>query len=92
MKTAVRICIDEILPFDALWPYVHTFYGLEMNTRMRLSTEVLGGAWDALISRRAAVGGGAADEPSELPGIVARPISTLRYVFAVIPVSTSGTV
>ena len=63
-ETEVRICIDEILPFEALWPYVHTFYGLEMNTRLRLSTEVLGGTWDALISRRADLvdGAGETDE------------------------------
>jgi len=84
-ETEVRICIDEILPFDALWPYVHTFYGLEMNTRLRLSTEVLGGTWDALISRRADLVVGAVGEPPELPNIVARPIGTLRHVFAVAP-------
>ena len=52
-ETEVRICVDEILPFDAMWPFVHRFYALEMDTRLRLSTEVLGGTWDALISRRA---------------------------------------
>ncbi|AKM04932.1 MULTISPECIES: LysR family transcriptional regulator [Burkholderia cepacia complex] len=84
-ETEVRICIDEILPFEALWPYVHTFYGLDMNTRLRLSTEVLGGTWDALISRRADLVVGAAGEPPELPDIVARPIGTLRHVFVVAP-------
>lgn len=84
-ETEVRVCIDEILPFDALWPYVHRFYALGMDTRLRLSTEVLGGAWDALISRRADLVVGAAGEPPELPGIVARPIGSLKHVFAVAP-------
>ncbi|TGN95190.1 MULTISPECIES: LysR family transcriptional regulator [unclassified Burkholderia] len=84
-ETEVRICVDEILPFEAMWPYVHTFYGLEMDTRLRLSTEVLGGTWDALISRRADLVVGATGEPPELPDIVARPIGTLRHVFAVAP-------
>ncbi|RQS08369.1 LysR family transcriptional regulator [Burkholderia sp. Bp8998] len=84
-ETEVRICIDEILPFDALWPYVHAFDGLGMDTRLRLSTEVLGGTWDALVSRRADLVVGAAGEPPELPGIVARPIGTLTHVFAVAP-------
>ncbi|RQR27398.1 LysR family transcriptional regulator [Burkholderia sp. Bp9142] len=84
-ETEVRICVDEILPFDALWPYVHAFYGLEMDTRLRLSTEVLGGTWDALVSRRADLVVGAAGEPPELPGLVARPIGMLRHVFAVAP-------
>ncbi len=56
-----------------------------MDTRLRLSTEVLGGAWDALISRRADLVVGAAGEPPELPGIVARPIGSLKHVFAVAP-------
>ncbi|CAG9246689.1 LysR family transcriptional regulator [Burkholderia diffusa] len=84
-ETEVRICVDEILPFEAMWPYVHAFYDLEMDTRLRLSTEVLGGTWDALISRRADLVVGASGEPPELPDIVTRPIGTLRHVFAVAP-------
>ncbi|MEK7888272.1 LysR family transcriptional regulator [Burkholderia contaminans] len=84
-ETEVRICIAEILPLDTMWPYVHAFYDLEMDTRLRLSTEVLGGTWDALVSRRADLVVGAAGEPPELPDIVAHPIGTLRHVFAVAP-------
>lgn len=84
-ETEVRVCIAEILPFDMMWPYVHAFYALEMDTRLRFSTEVLGGTWDALISRRADLIVGAAGEPPELPDIVAQPIGTLRHVFAVAP-------
>lgn len=84
-ETELRICIDEIMPFDALWPYVHAFYGLDMDTRLRLSTEVLGGTWDALIARRADLVVGAAGEPPRLPDIEARPLGSLRHVFAVAP-------
>ncbi|MEK2607354.1 LysR family transcriptional regulator [Burkholderia arboris] len=84
-ETEVRVCIDEILPFAAMWPYVHRFYALGMDTRLRLSTEVLGGAWDALISRRADLVVGAAGEPPELPDIIARPIGSLKHVFAIAP-------
>ncbi|WP_431822970.1 LysR family transcriptional regulator [Burkholderia sp. F1] len=84
-ETELRICVDEILPFEALWPHVHAFYALDMDTRLRLSTEVLGGTWDALISRRADLVVGAAGEPPVLPNIIARPIGTLKHVFAVAP-------
>ncbi|GLU33545.1 LysR family transcriptional regulator [Trinickia caryophylli] len=84
-ETELRLCIDEILPFDALWPHVHAFYDLEMDTRLRLSTEVLGGSWDALLTRRADLVVGAAGDPPQLPHIVARPVGTLRHVFAVSP-------
>lgn len=84
-ESELRLCIDEILPFGALWPYVHTFYDLAMDTRLRLSTEVLGGTWDALVTRRADLVVGATGEPPPLPHIVARPVGTLRHVFAVAP-------
>lgn len=84
-EAELRICIDEILPFSALWPHVHAFYGTNMDTRLRLSTEVLGGSWDALITRRADVVVGAAGEPPQLPNIVTRAIGEMRHVFAVAP-------
>lgn len=84
-ETELRICIDEILPFSALWPHVHAFYGMNMDTRLRLSTEVLGGSWDALITRRADLVVGAAGEPPHLPNVIARRIGEVRHVFAVAP-------
>ncbi|RQS62563.1 LysR family transcriptional regulator [Burkholderia sp. Bp8963] len=84
-ETEVHVCVDEVLPFARFWPYVREFDALEMDTRLRLSTEVLGGTWDALISRRADLVIGATGEPPALTDIVARPIGTLRYVFAVAP-------
>ncbi|AXF25886.1 LysR family transcriptional regulator [Burkholderia pyrrocinia] len=84
-ETELRVCIDEILPLARFWPYVHEFDELEMDTRLRLSTEALGGTWDALVSRRADLVVGATGEPPALTDIVARPIGTMRYVFAVAP-------
>jgi DNA-binding transcriptional LysR family regulator len=52
---------------------------------LRLSTEVLGGSWDALITRRADLVVGAAGEPPQLPNVVTRPIGEIRHVFAVAP-------
>ncbi|CAN7597172.1 LysR family transcriptional regulator [Caballeronia sp. LjRoot31] len=84
-EAELRICIDEILPLDAFWPYVHAFYDLKMDTRLRLSREVLGGTWDALVTRRADLVVGAAGEPPHLPHLVARPVGSLRHVFVVAP-------
>ncbi|MEA3083675.1 MAG: hypothetical protein QOC89_1372 [Paraburkholderia sp.] len=84
-EAELRICLDEILPFEAMWPYVHDFYGLDMDTHLRFSREVLGGTWDALITRRADLVIGAAGEPPQLPHLVARPIGSLRHIFAVAP-------
>lgn len=84
-EAELRIGIDEILPFPALWPHVHAFYDLNMDTLLRLSTEVLGGTWDALLTRRADLVVGAAGDPPDIPHLVARPIGTMRHVFAVAP-------
>lgn len=84
-EAELRICVDEILPFSALWPHVHAFYGTNMDTRLRLSTEVLGGSWDALITRRADLIVGAAGEPPQLPNVLTRPIGEIQHVFAVAP-------
>jgi len=84
-EAELRICIDEVLPFHALWPHVHAFYALNMNTHLRLSTEVLGGTWDALITRRADLVVGAAGDPPDIPHLVTRPIGTMRHIFAVAP-------
>ncbi|SDH00579.1 LysR family transcriptional regulator [Paraburkholderia phenazinium] len=84
-EAELRICVDEILPLDALWHYVHAFYDLKMETRLRITREVLGGTWDALITRRADLVVGAAGEPPQLPHLVARPVGSLRHVFVVAP-------
>jgi DNA-binding transcriptional LysR family regulator len=84
-EAELRICMDEIMPFSALWPYVHAFYEMNMDTRLRVSTEVLGGSWDALITRRADLIVGAAGEPPQLSNIVTRVIGEMPHLFAVAP-------
>jgi DNA-binding transcriptional LysR family regulator len=84
-EAELRICIDEILPFDAIWPHVRAFYEVNMDTRLHLSREVLGGTWDALVTRRADLVIGAAGDPPNLPNLVARSIGSMRHIFAVAP-------
>ncbi|KAB0686108.1 LysR family transcriptional regulator [Burkholderia territorii] len=84
-ETELCLCVDEIVPLARFWPFVREFDTLQMDTRLRLSTDVLGGTWDALVSRRADLVVGATGEPPALTDIVAHPIGTLRYVFAVAP-------
>jgi DNA-binding transcriptional LysR family regulator len=84
-ESELRLCFDEILPFESLWPHVNGFCDLEMPTQLRLSTEVLGGVWDALISRRVDLAVGTVGEPPLDTNIVARPIGTLHHVFVLAP-------
>lgn len=84
-EAEVRIGVDEIIPFDMLWNHVADFYDLGLDTRVQLSREVLGGTWDALITRRADLVVGASGEPPDVANIVAKPIGSLRHVFVVHP-------
>jgi DNA-binding transcriptional LysR family regulator len=84
-ESELRIGVDEIIPFDMLWNHVNDFYELKMETKLYLSREVLGGTWDALVTRRADLVVGAAGEPPDIAHIVAKPIGSLRHVFVVHP-------
>lgn len=84
-EAELRVAVDEIIPFDLLWDHVSGFYGLHMDTKLFLSKEVLGGSWDALITRRADLVVGAAGDPPHIPNLMARPIGSLRHVFVVEP-------
>jgi DNA-binding transcriptional LysR family regulator len=66
MGGELRLCVDEILPLASLWPHVRAFYAL-VTTRLRFSTEVLGGVWDALVSGRADIAIGAAEAATREP-------------------------
>ena len=84
-ESELHIAIDGIVPFDLLWDHIDTFYKLKLDTRLHLSKEVLGGSWDALLTRRADLVVGAAGDPPTIPNLVAKPIGSLRHVFVVAP-------
>lgn len=84
-ESELRLCFDEIFQLGSMWPYVKGFYELEIPTQLRISTEVLGGVWDALISRRVDLAIGTVGEPPLDSNIVARPIGILHHVFLMAP-------
>jgi len=84
-ESDVYVAVDEIIPFALLWDHVDEFYGLKLDTRLHLSKEVLGGSWDALLTRRADLIVGAAGDPPAIPNLIAKPIGSLRHVFVVAP-------
>jgi DNA-binding transcriptional LysR family regulator len=84
-ESDLHVAIDEIIPFDLLWDHVGAFYKLKLETRLHLSKEVLGGSWDALLTRRADLVVGAAGDPPPIPNLIAKPIGSLRHVFVVAP-------
>jgi hypothetical protein len=58
---------------------------MNMETRLRLSQEVLGGTGDAFITQRATLVVGAAGVQPNLPNFFTGPIGSMRHIFAVAP-------
>lgn len=81
----LRIAVEAVLDLNALWPLIGEFYKQMSGTRLRLSTEVLGGCWDALATRRADLAIGA---PGDMPpggGYRTAYLGRSQPVFAVAP-------
>ncbi|HCA27929.1 MAG TPA: LysR family transcriptional regulator, partial [Betaproteobacteria bacterium] len=84
-ETELRIAVGDLAPLKRVLPLLAEFYALESGTRVRLSSEVFGGCWDALATGRADLAIGA---PAEVPaggGFGAQPLGTVAFVFAVAP-------
>jgi DNA-binding transcriptional LysR family regulator len=84
-ESELRIAVDDLVPIERLFPLLKDFYREQSGTRIRLSTEVLGGCWDAIIGGRAdMVIGAPGDAPPE--GLLAvEPIGSFEFVFVVSP-------
>jgi DNA-binding transcriptional LysR family regulator len=84
-EAELRIAVGDLIPIDWLYPLCQDFYSQRQGTRLRLSTEVLGGTWDALASGRADLVVGAAGDAPAGGGYTTRPIGTVEFVFVVPP-------
>jgi DNA-binding transcriptional LysR family regulator len=84
----LTLALDNIIPFAPLIPLLDAFHRVA-PTQLRITDEVLGGTWDALLSGRADIAIGAMQEgpePSRLgAGYRSEPIGTVHFVFAVAP-------
>jgi len=84
-ETELRIAVDDLIRIEWLLPVVAEFYSEQSGTRVRMSGEVLGGTWDALVSNRADLAIGVPGEAPSGGGFTVRPIGTMEFVFAVAP-------
>jgi DNA-binding transcriptional LysR family regulator len=84
----LRVAVDTIIPFQALYPLLDRFYRDctrdAPRTRLRLSSEAVGGTWDALLDARADLVIGAPEAPSGAR-IRVRRLGEIEMVFAVAP-------
>lgn len=84
-ETELRIAYNDIIPGERLCPLVAQFYREGSGTRLRLSSEILDGCWDALFSGRADLVIGAPSEAPPEHGAAVRPLGEVQFVFAIAP-------
>jgi DNA-binding transcriptional LysR family regulator len=81
----LRIAVNGVLPWPPLYDLIEEFQELRSGTKLRFSSEVLSGSWDALTAGRAdlLIGGDATLAP---PGrFTSQPLGEVRLVFCVAP-------
>lgn len=84
-ETRLTLAVDEIVPLERLFPAILAFDAQQCGTRLRLTQEIFGGTWDALIDRRADLVVGAPGEPPPGYGIASRSLLSVEFAFAVVP-------
>lgn len=82
-ESELRIAVDDIIPVERLFPLLREFYAEGSGTRLRLSSEVLNGCWDALIGGRADLVIGAPGDPPPEGAIAVEPMGQFEFVFVV---------
>jgi DNA-binding transcriptional LysR family regulator len=98
-ETELRIAVTALIDFERLVPLIERFYSARegeglVATRIKVGQEVLGGAWDALVSGRADLSIGAIDDGASMVGpellrlnggYQTRKMGEVPFVFCVAP-------
>lgn len=84
-EAELRIACDGIIPSVVMLDLAHDFHAQTVSTRLRFSTEVLGGCWDALVSGRADLAIGASGEGPAGGGYQTRTLGEVDWIFAISP-------
>jgi DNA-binding transcriptional LysR family regulator len=84
-EAELKIAYDDIIPVTPVLEVAAEFHRQECGTRLRISAEVLGGCWDALMSGRADFVIGAPGDGPAGGGYTTRALGKVEWVFAVAP-------
>jgi DNA-binding transcriptional LysR family regulator len=96
-ESQLAICVEDVISQQTVFELVEAFCGVchgdgpaapdagAAATRLRLRTEVLAGAWEALSSRQVDLAIGVADHLPNPGGIELQPLGELRFVYCVAP-------
>lgn len=84
-EAELRIAVGDLMPYAKMIDLCEAFYEVAPDTRLRLSNEVLGGTWDALVSGRADLVIGAPGDGPSGGGYAMHPLGEAEFVFVVAP-------
>lgn len=84
-ESELRIAVSDVIPLSNFYPLLKSFYAQEAGTRIRLTTEVLGGSWDALSAMRADLAIGAPGDSPAGGGYATRLLGHLDWCFVIPP-------
>lgn len=84
-ESTLRIAVADVVPNDWLFPLLAELQTQSAKTTLSISKEVLGGNWDALISRRADLVIGAPCAPPSGRGIEGFELGSIEFVYVVAP-------
>ncbi|MCB1754079.1 MAG: LysR family transcriptional regulator [Gammaproteobacteria bacterium] len=82
-EAELRIAVHDFFPEDKVMALVREFYEVAQNTRLKIFTEVLTGAWDALLSGRVDFVIGIGTDIPEVGGFSTAPAGEVEFVFVV---------
>jgi len=80
-----RIAVSDLIPYNKVLDLCEDFYRVAPETRLSLTTEVLAGSWDALISGRADLVLGATGNGPPGGGYTTHPLGESTFLFVVPP-------
>ena len=81
----LNIAVDSIIDEGTALDLIGEFLALKPPTRIRLERETLSGTWEALVSGRADLAIGVADQPAPPAGIQSAPLGEVPFLFVVAP-------
>lgn len=84
-ESELRIAVDTLVAPHKLYGILGEFYGESSGTRVRITTEVLGGTWDALASGRADLAVGASGDAPSGRNFATQPLGRVRMVLVAAP-------
>jgi len=84
-ETELRIAVDDIVPTERLFPLLKDFYREGSGTRIKLTAEILGGCWDALMTGRADLVIGAPGEAPPEGSLAVEPMGQFEFIFVAAP-------